>query len=95
MVPAKSICKTGTRECVVRTSGNEKTRHRSAFSCCRWDHASTHPNFQRENEKKIKKLRIPEEFVVKTQEKAWMDEGLMDQSNQRNMSLQRVRVEIV
>ena len=24
MIPAKSICKTGSRECIVRTSGNEK-----------------------------------------------------------------------
>ena len=24
MIPAKSICKTGSRECIVRTSGSEK-----------------------------------------------------------------------
>ena len=47
MIPAKNICKTGSKECIVRTSGSEK-------------------------------LRIPEGFIVKTQEKSWMDEGLME-----------------
>ena len=34
--------------------------------------------FKGKTDKIIKKLRIPEEFIVKTQEKSWMDEGLME-----------------
>ena len=33
--------------------------------------------FKGKTDKTIKKLRIPEGFIVKTQEKSWMDEGLM------------------
>ena len=34
--------------------------------------------FKEKTDKIIKKLRIPEGFIVKTQEKSWMDEGLME-----------------
>ena len=34
--------------------------------------------FKGKTDKTIKKLRIPEGFIVKTQEKSWMDEGLME-----------------
>ena len=34
--------------------------------------------FKGKTDKAIKKLRIPEGFIVKTQEKSWMDEGLME-----------------
>ena len=34
--------------------------------------------FKEKRDKTIKKLRIPEGFIVKTQEKSWMDEGLME-----------------
>ena len=32
MMPAKSICKTGSRECIVRTSGSEKKHVTVALS---------------------------------------------------------------
>ena len=34
--------------------------------------------FKGKTDKTIKKLHIPEGFIVKTQEKSWMDEGLME-----------------
>ena len=34
--------------------------------------------FKGKTDKTMKKLRIPEGFIVKTQEKSWMDEGLME-----------------
>ena len=34
--------------------------------------------FKGKTDKTIKKLCIPEGFIVKTQEKSWMDEGLME-----------------
>ena len=34
--------------------------------------------FKGKTDKTIKKLRIPEGFIIKTQEKSWMDEGLME-----------------
>ena len=34
--------------------------------------------FKGKTDKTIKKLRIPEGFIVKTQEKSWMDEELME-----------------
>ena len=34
--------------------------------------------FKGKTDKTIKKLGIPEGFIVKTQEKSWMDEGLME-----------------
>ena len=34
--------------------------------------------FKGKTDKTIKKLRIPEGFIFKTQEKSWMDEGLME-----------------
>ena len=33
--------------------------------------------FKGTTEKAIQKLRVPEEFIIKTQKKAWMDEQLM------------------
>ena len=48
MIPAKSICKTGSRECIVRTSGSEKkTCYCCTFCYCRWNHATTNVNLQR------------------------------------------------
>ena len=34
--------------------------------------------FKGMTDKTIKKMRIPGGFIVKTQEKSWMDEGLME-----------------
>ena len=50
MIPAKSICKTGSRECIVRTSGSEKkTGYCFTFWCRRWNHATTNVNLQRKD----------------------------------------------
>ena len=79
MIPAKSICKTGSRECIVRTSGSEK-KHVTAVVSAAADGTMLPPMliFKGKTDKTIKKLRIPEGFIVKTQENSWMDEGLME-----------------
>ena len=76
---AKSICKIGSRECVVRTSGSEK-KHVTVVISATADGTMlpTMLIFKGKTDKTIKKLRIPEGFIVKTQEKSWMDEGLME-----------------
>ena len=60
MVPAKSICKTGTRECVVSTSGSEK-KYVIVLSAVA-DGIMLPPMliFIGKTEKTIQKLRIPE-----------------------------------
>ena len=79
MIPAKSICKTGSTECIVRTSGSEK-KHITVVLSAAADGTMLPPMliFKGKTDKTIKKLRIPEGFIVKTQEKSWMDEGLME-----------------
>ena len=78
MVPTKSICKIGSRECVVRTSGNDK-KHITIVLSAAADGTLLPPMliFKGKTERTIGKLRVPEGFVVKTQEKAWMDKDLM------------------
>ena len=75
MVPTKSICKIGSRECVVRTSGNDK-KHITIILSAAADGTLLPPMliFKGKTERTIGKLRVPEGFVVKTQEKAWMDD---------------------
>ena len=79
MIPAKSICKTGSREGIVRTSGSEK-KHVTVVLSAAAEGTMLPPMliFKGKTDKRNKKLRIPEEFIVKTQEKSWMDEGLME-----------------
>ena len=79
MIPAKSICKTGSRECIVRTSGSKK-KHVTVVLSVAADGNLLPPMiiFKGKTDKTIKKLRIPEGFIAKTQEKSWMDEGLME-----------------
>ena len=79
MIPAKRIFKTGSRECIVRTSGSEK-KHVAVVLSATADGTMLPPMliFKGKTDKTIKKLRIPEGFIVKTQEKSWMDEGLME-----------------
>ena len=75
MIPARSICKTGSWECIVRTSGSKKkTKHVTVVLSATTDGTMLPPMliFKGKTDKTIKKLRI-----VKTQEKSWMDEGLM------------------
>ena len=79
MTPAKSICKTGSWECIVRTSGSEK-KHVTVVLSATAD-GTMLPSmliFKGKTDKTIKKLDIPEGFIVKTQEKSWMDGGLME-----------------
>ena len=78
MIPGKSICKTASRECIVRTSGSEK---KTCYVLSATADGTMLPPmliFKGKTDKTIKKLRIPEGFIVKTQEKSWMDEGLME-----------------
>ena len=75
----KSICKTGLRECIVRTSGSEKKKHFTVVLSATADGTMLRPMliFKGKTDTRIKKLYIPEGFIVKTQEKSWIDEGLM------------------
>ena len=75
MIPAKSICKTGTKECDVRTSGCKK-KHVTIVLLATADCKMLPPMiiFKGTTEKTFQKLRVPKGFVIKTQEKAWMDE---------------------
>ena len=77
MIPANSICKTGSRKCTVWTSGSEK---KHVIISANTDGAMLPPMliFKGKTDKTIKKLRIPEGFIVKMQEKSWIDEGLME-----------------
>ena len=71
MVPSKSICKTGSKECIVRTSGSEK-KHVIIVLLATVDGKMLPPMiiFEGKTTKMIEKLR-------KTQAKAWKDEDLM------------------
>ena len=79
MIPAKSICKTGSRECIIRTSGSEK-KHITVELSATANGTMLPPMliFKGKPDKTIKKLYISEGFIVKTQEKSWMGEGLME-----------------
>ena len=79
MILAKSICKTGSKECIVWTSGSEKKYFTIVLSVTA-DGTMLPPMLicKGKTDKTIKKLHIPKGFIVKTQEKSWMDEGLME-----------------
>ena len=79
IIPAKSICKTGSRECIVRTSGSEK-KHVTVVHSATANGTMLPPMliYKGKPDKTIKKLLISKGFIVKTQEKSWMDEGLME-----------------
>ena len=78
MVPAKSIASKGVKECVVRTTGSEK-KHLTVVLSATGDGKMLPPMiiFKGKTDKTIKNLNIPKGFIVKTQEKAWMDDDLM------------------
>ena len=75
MIHLKSIRKTGSKESVVRTSGCQK-KHATILLPATVDGKMLPPMiiFKGTTEKTIQKLRVPEGFVIKTQEKEWMDE---------------------
>ena len=77
-IPANTICKTTSKECVVQTSGCKK-KHVTIVLSTTADGKMLPPMniFKGTTEKTIQKLRVPEGFVIKTQEKAWMNEQLM------------------
>ena len=79
MILPKNICKTGSRECVIRTSGSKKG-HVTVVLSATGDGAMLPPMliFKEMTDKTIKKLRISGRFIVKMQEKSWMDERLME-----------------
>ena len=78
MVSSKSICKTGSKECIVRTSGCEK-KHVTIVLSATADGKMLPPLiiFKGKTTKTIEKFCVPDGFIVKTQAKAWMDEELM------------------
>ena len=79
MIPAKSICKSGSRECIIRTFGSNK-KHVTVVLSAAADGTMLPPMliFKGKTDKTIKKLRNPDGFIIKTQGKSWMDEGLME-----------------
>ena len=78
MIPVKSICKTGSKECIAWTSNCEKKPVTTVLPATA-DGKMLPPmiKFKVTTEKTILELLVPEGFVIKTQEKAWMDEQLM------------------
>ena len=78
MVPAKCIAAKGTKECMVRTSGGEK-KHLAVVLSATGDGKMLPPMiiFKGKTDRIISDLNIPAGFIVKTQEKAWMDDDLM------------------
>ena len=75
MIPAKSICKTGSRECIVRTSGSEK-KHVTVVLSATTDRTMLRPVviFKGKTDKTIKKLCIPEGLIAKREKRSrgWM-----------------------
>ena len=74
MIPTKSICKTGSRECIVRTSGSEKI-HVTVVLSAAAEGTMLPPMliFKGKTDKTIKKLRIPEELLSKRKRsRGWM-----------------------
>ena len=78
MVPSKCIAAKGTKECVVRTSGGEK-KHLTFVLSATGDGKMLPPMliFKGKTDRTISDLNIPTGFIVKTQEKTWMDDDLM------------------
>ena len=65
MIPAKSICKTGSRECIVQTSESEKKTCVVLSAAADGTMLPPMLIFKGKTDKTIKKLRIPEGFIVK------------------------------
>ena len=78
MIPAKSICKAGSKECVVRTSSSEK-KHITIVLSATADGKMLPPMiiFKGTTEKTIQKLRVLERFVIKTPEKLGFENSLL------------------
>ena len=71
-------CEKGDKECVVRSSGSE-TKHLIVVLSATADGKMLPPMiiFKGKTKQTIHNLNISSNFVVKTQEKAWMDDDLM------------------
>ena len=78
MVPSKCIAAKGIKECVVRTSGGEE-KHLTVVLPATGDGKMLPPIiiFKGKTDTTISDLNIAAAFIVKTQEKAWMDDDLM------------------
>ena len=78
MVPSKCIAKKGDKECIVRSSGGEK-KHLTVVLPATADGKMLPPMIilKGKTDQTIFNLNIPTNFVVTTQEKAWMDDDLM------------------
>ena len=76
MVPSKSICKTGSKECIVQNPGCEK-KHVTIVLSATADGKMLPPMIVFNVKTTIEKLHVLAGFIVKTQAKAWMDEELM------------------
>ena len=78
MVPSKCIAAKGTKECMVCTSGGEK-KHLTVVLSATGDGKMLPPMiiFKGKTDRTISDLNIPAGFIMKTQEKAWMDDDLM------------------
>ena len=74
MIPTKSICKTGSRECIVGTTGKEKIHVTVVLSAAA--DGTMLPSmliFKGKTDKTIKKLRIPEGLLSKRKRsRGWM-----------------------
>jgi len=79
MILAKSNCKTGLRECIVRTSGSEK-KHVIVVLSAAADGTMLPPMliFKGETNKTIKNLHIPDGFISKRKRTCGWMEGLVE-----------------
>ena len=78
MVPLKCIAAKGTKECMVLTLGGEK-KHLTVVLSAAGDGKMLPPMiiFKGKTDRTFSDLNIPAGFIVKTKEKAWMDDDLM------------------
>ena len=78
MVPSKCIEAKGIKECVIRTSGGEN-KHLTVVLSATGNGKMLPPMiiFKGKTDKTISDLSISAGFTVKSQEKAWIDDGLM------------------
>ena len=78
MVSSKGIVKKGVRGCVSSSSGSEK-KHLTVLLSPMADEQilARMIIFMQKTDRIIRNLNIPPGFIVKTQEKDWMDDNLM------------------
>ena len=76
LIPNKTIDRVGTKSCIVRSTGSEK-RHITVVLTVRAIGCMLPPMIIFKGKRALK-LNVPEGVVVAVQEKAWMDQKLVE-----------------